>query len=143
MRRGVIAAVALVAILAAVVGATAQSAAHAGTKADTITVWVGWSARELKGFKKIVAEYDKNHPDVNVKVGRFEVDCLWRDRRLVVELDTYRYHGNEIAAVAIARWRPLRACRSQPCRCSPTAGPGSCCPSTGASTSAWRSPTRA
>lgn len=68
MRRGVIAAVALVATLAAVVGATARSAAHAGTKAQTITVWVGWSARELNGFKKIVAEYDKSHPDVNVKV---------------------------------------------------------------------------
>ena len=68
MRRGVIAAVALVAILAAVVGATARSAAHAGTKATTITVWVGWSARELQGFKKIVAEYDKSHPDVTVKV---------------------------------------------------------------------------
>ena len=68
MRRGVIAAVALVAILAAVVGATARSAARAGTKATTITVWVGWSARELQGFKKIVAEYDKNHPDVTVKV---------------------------------------------------------------------------
>src|SRR5512132_81465 len=68
MRRGVIAAVALVAILAAVVGATARNAAHAGTKADTITIWVGWSARELNGFKKIVTEYDKNHPDVNVKV---------------------------------------------------------------------------
>src|SRR5207249_2958507 len=68
MRRGVIAAVVLVAILAAVAGATARSAAHAGTKADTITIWVGWSARELSVFKKIVAEYDKNHSDVNVKV---------------------------------------------------------------------------
>ncbi|MFL5952192.1 MAG: extracellular solute-binding protein [Gaiellaceae bacterium] len=68
MRRGVIAAVALVALLAAVVGASARSAAHAGTKADTITIWVGWSARELKAFKSIVAEYDNKHPDVNVKV---------------------------------------------------------------------------
>src|SRR5256714_5331999 len=68
MRRGVIAAIALAAILAAAAGATARSAAHAGTKADTITVWVGWSARELAGFKKVVAEYDSKHPDVNVKV---------------------------------------------------------------------------
>jgi multiple sugar transport system substrate-binding protein len=68
MRRGAIAAVALAAVLAAVAGATARNAAHAGTKATTITVWVGWSARELKGFKQIVAEYDKNHPDVTVKV---------------------------------------------------------------------------
>jgi multiple sugar transport system substrate-binding protein len=64
----VIAAIALLAVLAAVVGGTARSSARAGTKAETITIWVGWSARELKAFKSIVAEYDKKHPDVNVKV---------------------------------------------------------------------------
>jgi multiple sugar transport system substrate-binding protein len=68
MRRGVIAAVVLVGVAAAVVGGTARSSAHAGTKADTITVWVGWSARELKAFKSIAAEYDKKHSDVNIKV---------------------------------------------------------------------------
>src|SRR5947208_1122281 len=69
MRRGVIVAVALVAVLAAVTGATARSAAHAGTtKAQTITIWVGWSDRELKAFKSIVAEYGNKHPDVPVKV---------------------------------------------------------------------------
>ena len=68
MRRGVIAAVVLVGVAAAVVGGTARSSARAGTKADTITVWVGWSARELKAFKSIAAEYDKKHSDVNIKV---------------------------------------------------------------------------
>jgi multiple sugar transport system substrate-binding protein len=63
----------LVALLlgAALIAATARTRANAGTsaaKADTITVWVGWSARELKEFKKIVAEYDQKHSDVNVKV---------------------------------------------------------------------------
>jgi multiple sugar transport system substrate-binding protein len=68
MRRGVIAAVLVVAVIAAVVGATARSSAHAGTKADNLTIWVGWSARELSAFKKIAAEYDKNHPEVTIKV---------------------------------------------------------------------------
>jgi multiple sugar transport system substrate-binding protein len=68
MRRGVIAAIVLVGVAAAVVGGTVRSSAQAGTKADTITVWVGWSARELKAFKSIAAEYDKKHSDVNVKV---------------------------------------------------------------------------
>jgi ABC-type glycerol-3-phosphate transport system substrate-binding protein len=68
MRRGVIAAILLAAVAAAVAGSTARSSAHAGTKAQTITVWVGWSARELKAFKAIAAEYDKKHSDVNVKV---------------------------------------------------------------------------
>lgn len=31
-------------------------------------------------------------PEVNVRVGPFLVDFLWRDRRLVVETDGYRYH---------------------------------------------------
>ena len=36
--------------------------------ATTLTVWVGWSARELSEFKKVVAEYDQKNADVNVKV---------------------------------------------------------------------------
>jgi multiple sugar transport system substrate-binding protein len=56
---------------AAAFAATARTQAKAGSsaaKADTITIWVGWSARELKEFKKIVAEYDRKNADVNVKV---------------------------------------------------------------------------
>jgi multiple sugar transport system substrate-binding protein len=56
---------------AAAFAATARTQARAGSsaaKADAITIWVGWSARELKEFKKIVAEYDKKNADVNVKV---------------------------------------------------------------------------
>jgi multiple sugar transport system substrate-binding protein len=36
----------------------------------TLTVWVGWSAstHELAVFKRLVSEYDKNHPEVRVKV---------------------------------------------------------------------------
>src|SRR5919202_5294675 len=72
MRRVVTAAV-LVAALTAAVGwrsatgsDTATPKAHA--KSTTITIWVGWSARELKEFKSIIAEYDAKHPDVTVKV---------------------------------------------------------------------------
>ena len=56
---------------AALIAATARSSATAGTsgaKADNITIWVGWSAAELKAFKGVVAEYDKKHSDVTVKV---------------------------------------------------------------------------
>jgi len=31
-------------------------------------------------------------PEVNVRVGAYEVDFLWRAERLVVETDGYRYH---------------------------------------------------
>ncbi|MGZ4348560.1 MAG: extracellular solute-binding protein [Gaiellaceae bacterium] len=56
---------------AAVIAATARTSANAGTsaaKAKNITIWVGWSAAELKAFKGVVAEYDNKHPEVTVKV---------------------------------------------------------------------------
>jgi very-short-patch-repair endonuclease len=31
-------------------------------------------------------------PEINVKVGPYEVDFLWRDHKVVVETDGYRYH---------------------------------------------------
>lgn len=46
-------------------------------------------------------------PEVNVHVGPFLVDFLWRDRRLVVETDGYRYHHGREAFEA-DRDRDLR-----------------------------------
>jgi len=31
-------------------------------------------------------------PEINVRVGRYEVDFLWRSQQLIVETDGYRYH---------------------------------------------------
>jgi very-short-patch-repair endonuclease len=31
---------------------------------------------------------------VNARVGRYEVDFLWRERALVVEVDGYRFHSS-------------------------------------------------
>jgi multiple sugar transport system substrate-binding protein len=57
------------AALAAGVAGISKSTATAGTSATTkITVWVGWSARELNEFKKVVAEYDRARPAVEIKV---------------------------------------------------------------------------
>jgi very-short-patch-repair endonuclease len=36
-------------------------------------------------------------PETNVKLGRWEVDFLWRDQRLVVEVDSFTYHRGSIA----------------------------------------------
>ena len=33
-------------------------------------------------------------PEVNVRVGPYEVDFLWRDQGLVVETDSWRHHGD-------------------------------------------------
>jgi multiple sugar transport system substrate-binding protein len=64
--RGVLALLVLCALGVAAVGATAATAKKsAPTK---LTVWVGWSARELSVFKKVAAEYDTSHPNVTVDV---------------------------------------------------------------------------
>jgi very-short-patch-repair endonuclease len=36
-------------------------------------------------------------PETNVKLGRWEVDFLWRDQRLVVETDSFTYHQGSVA----------------------------------------------
>jgi len=64
--RAVLALLVLCALGVAAVGATAATAKKsAPTK---LTVWVGWSARELSVFKKVASEYDKAHPNVTVDV---------------------------------------------------------------------------
>jgi len=64
--RAVLALLVLCALGVAAVGATAATAKKsAPTK---LTVWVGWSARELSVFKKVAAEYDAAHPNVTVDV---------------------------------------------------------------------------
>jgi very-short-patch-repair endonuclease len=36
-------------------------------------------------------------PEVNVKLGRWEVDFLWRSHRLIVETDSFAYHRGSVA----------------------------------------------
>src|SRR4051812_37015150 len=48
-------------------GSTAPAPAKKSA-ATTLTVWVGWSARELNEFKKVVAEYDRKNAAVEIKV---------------------------------------------------------------------------
>lgn len=36
-------------------------------------------------------------PETNVKIGRWEVDCLWREHKLVVEIDSFLYHRGSVA----------------------------------------------
>jgi very-short-patch-repair endonuclease len=36
-------------------------------------------------------------PEVNVKLGRWEVDFLWREQRLVVEADSWTYHRGSVS----------------------------------------------
>src|SRR3954452_10772732 len=69
MRRTVAAALA---IAAAALGtgaiASGSPKTHDHSQVTKLTVWVGWSARELKEFKSVVDEYDAKNKDVDVKV---------------------------------------------------------------------------
>jgi very-short-patch-repair endonuclease len=48
-------------------------------------------------FLALVRAADLPQPEVNYRTRGFEVDFLWRERRLVVEVDGYRYHSSRSA----------------------------------------------
>src|SRR4051794_10674098 len=63
--------VAIAAVLAGLAGLAAAGIAGGAHRASPtkLTVWVGWSAgKELVTFKKVAAEYDKQHLDVTLDV---------------------------------------------------------------------------
>jgi len=45
-----------------------------------------------RAFLRVCRRYRLPRPEVNVEVGRFTVDFLWRRERLVVETDGYAAH---------------------------------------------------
>jgi very-short-patch-repair endonuclease len=48
-------------------------------------------------FLRICREHCLPPPEVNVEIGGMEVDFLWRERRLIVETDGYRFHRGRAA----------------------------------------------
>jgi very-short-patch-repair endonuclease len=48
-------------------------------------------------FLGLFARHRIPAPEVNVKLGRWEVDFLWRSERLVVEVDFWSYHRGSVA----------------------------------------------
>jgi hypothetical protein len=57
-------------------------------------------------FLELCERFDLPIPEVNVQVEGFKVDALWRDRHLIVELDSRDAHGTG-AAVERDRGRDL------------------------------------
>ena len=55
-----------------------------------------WKLLERR-FLRLCQESGLPGPAVNVEVAGHEVDALWRDRGLVVELDGYAYHRTRAA----------------------------------------------
>jgi very-short-patch-repair endonuclease len=48
-------------------------------------------------FLALFASHRIPPPEVNPKLGRYEVDFLWRKERLVVEVDSWTYHRGSVA----------------------------------------------
>jgi len=46
-----------------------------------------------RAFWKLIRESRLPRPEPNVKIGRFVADFLWRRERLIVEIDSYGFHG--------------------------------------------------
>jgi very-short-patch-repair endonuclease len=53
---------------------------------------------DLEGlFLRLCRRHRIPAPEVNVRLGPHLVDFLWRERRLVVETDSYRYHRGRVS----------------------------------------------
>jgi very-short-patch-repair endonuclease len=48
-------------------------------------------------FLRLCSRHALPRPEVNARVGPFEVDFLWRDRGLIIETDGWRAHGGRLA----------------------------------------------
>lgn len=46
-------------------------------------------------FRSLCDEAGFALPETNVRLGRWEVDVLWRELGLVIELDSWRFHGGK------------------------------------------------
>ena len=45
-------------------------------------------------FRSLCRRHRLPQPEVNARVGGYEVDFLWRDQRVIVETDSWRHHGD-------------------------------------------------
>ena len=45
-----------------------------------------------RDFLRICRRYRLPMPEVNIEIGQYEADFLWRDLGFVVETDGYKYH---------------------------------------------------
>jgi len=66
---------------------------------ELIGFWTGGKGKVRSGlegeFRLLCGEHGIPHPHRNQRVCGYEFDCLWPDARLVVELDSRRFHDDE------------------------------------------------
>ncbi len=54
-------------------------------------------SRAEKAMLKLIRDARLPVPEVNVRFGPYQPDFLWREQRLIVELDSYGFHGGPMA----------------------------------------------
>ena len=69
---------------------------------------MGWTKERTRSdleraFLRLLRAHGLPLPEVNVTLGPHEDDVLWRERRLVVELDGYAYHSSRASFAADRR----------------------------------------
>jgi very-short-patch-repair endonuclease len=50
-----------------------------------------------RDFLRLCRRHQLPRPEVNVRIGPYLVDFLWRERRFVVETDSYLYHRGKVS----------------------------------------------
>jgi very-short-patch-repair endonuclease len=73
-------------------GAAAVRALVAERRPTTIT-----RSQAEESFLRMIREAELPQPEINVPLYGFEVDFYWRELRLVVEVDGYRWHASKSA----------------------------------------------
>ena len=53
-------------------------------------------SRAERAFRKLIRDACLPPPQVNQPLGRYVPDFMWREQRLIVELDSYTFHGGPV-----------------------------------------------
>ena len=97
----------------------ADTTIHRGIPVTTVArtlADLGWGRERTRSdlerhLLRICRAHGIPKPEVNVKVGTYEVDFLWRAERLIVEVDGYAYHSSRRSFESDrARDRNLKLC---------------------------------
>jgi G:T-mismatch repair DNA endonuclease (very short patch repair protein) len=72
---------------------------HAGSPVLTAITSVEGATRSEaeRRFRILIGKSGLPLPAVNARLGGYEVDFLWRERRLIVEVDGYAFHSSRAA----------------------------------------------
>ncbi|MGH2886265.1 MAG: DUF559 domain-containing protein [Solirubrobacteraceae bacterium] len=63
---------------------------------DESAMTITRSAAE-RAFRKLIRDARLPAPQVNQRLGRYVPDFMWREQRLIVEIDSYQFHGGPSA----------------------------------------------